>query len=106
MTTVDALLTGYDQHMRTVEPKRPAADLTARLRAVGFVPGETDTVVVELTAELATVPVLPGGAALRWVTADDDMHRIAAMQSAARPISHCWSPGLLGWPGCPAVLTG
>ncbi len=57
------------------------ADLPARLRAAGFVPGEERTVLVGLTAELATAPILPGGAALRWVTADDDMHRIAALQS-------------------------
>jgi ribosomal protein S18 acetylase RimI-like enzyme len=58
------------------------ADLTARLRAAGFVPGEERTVLIGLTAELATVPVLPGGVVLRQVTADDDMHRIAALQSA------------------------
>jgi GNAT superfamily N-acetyltransferase len=58
------------------------ADLTARLRAAGSVPGEERTVLIGLTAELATTPVLPGGAVLRWVTADDDMHRIAALQSA------------------------
>ena len=58
------------------------ADLTARLRAAGFVPGEERTVLIGLTAELATAPVLPGGVALRWVTADGDMHRIAALQSA------------------------
>ena len=55
---------------------------TARLRAAGFVPGEERTVLIGHTAELATAPVLPGGAVLRWVTADDDMHRIAALQSA------------------------
>src|SRR5262249_42020553 len=35
------------------------ADLTARLRAAGFVPGETDTVLIGLTAELATAPCCP-----------------------------------------------
>lgn len=58
------------------------ADLTARLRAAGFVPQEERTVLIGLTAELATAPVLPGGVVLRWVTADDDMRRIAALQSA------------------------
>jgi GNAT superfamily N-acetyltransferase len=58
------------------------ADLTARLRAAGFVPGEEQTVLVGLAAELATAPVLPGGVVLRWVSADDDMRRIAAMQCA------------------------
>ena len=57
-------------------------DLTARLRAAGFVPQEERTVLIGLTAELATAPVLPGGVVLRWVTADDDIHRIAALQSA------------------------
>src|SRR5215472_19066835 len=56
------------------------ADLTARLRAAGFVPGETDTVLIGLTAKLATAPILPGGVALRWGTADADMRRIAALQ--------------------------
>ena len=68
------------------------ADLTARLRAAGFVPGQERTVLVGLTAELATAPVLPGGVALRWVTADDDMHRIAALQCAV------WGPDW-GWLG-------
>ena len=58
------------------------ADLTARLRAAGFVPGEEQTVLIGLAAELATAPFLPGGVVLRWVTADDDMRRIAAMQCA------------------------
>jgi len=58
------------------------ADLPARLRAAGFVPGDTDTVLIGLTAELATGPALPHGVVLRWVTADADMRRIAAMQSA------------------------
>jgi GNAT superfamily N-acetyltransferase len=58
------------------------ADLTARLRAAGFVPQEELTVLIGLAAELATAPVPPGGVVLRWVTADGDMHRIAALQSA------------------------
>jgi GNAT superfamily N-acetyltransferase len=58
------------------------AELTARLRAAGFVPGEEQAVLIGLTAKLATAPVLPGGVVLRWVTADDDMRRIAAMQCA------------------------
>ena len=57
------------------------ADLPARLRAAGFVPEDTETVVVALTAEIAVEPVLPRGVALRQVTADADMRRIAAMES-------------------------
>ena len=58
------------------------ADLTARLSAAGFVPEYERTVMIGLTAELATTPVLPRGVILRWVTADADMRRIAAMLSA------------------------
>ena len=58
------------------------ADLTARLRAAGFAAGEERTVLIGLTPELAVAPVVPGGVALRWVTADGDMDRIAALQSA------------------------
>ncbi len=57
-------------------------DLTARLRAAGFVPEEQQTVLIGLTAELATSPALPDDVVLRWVTADADMRRIAAMESA------------------------
>ena len=58
------------------------ADLPTRLRAAGFAAGEERTVLIGLAAELATAPVVPGGVVLRWVTADDDMRRIAALQSA------------------------
>jgi GNAT superfamily N-acetyltransferase len=58
------------------------ADLIARLRAAGFAPGEQETVLVGLTAELAADPAPPDGVVLRWVTADADMRRIAAMESA------------------------
>ncbi len=68
------------------------ADLTARLRAAGFVPGDEQTVLIGLAAEVAAAPVLPGGVALRWVTADGDMHRIAALASAV------WG-GDWGWLG-------
>jgi hypothetical protein len=57
-----------------------------RLRAAGFVPGQERTVLIGLAAELATAPVVPGGFALRWVTADGAMHRNAALQSAV------WGP--------------
>lgn len=59
------------------------ADLTDRLRAEGFVPEDELTVFIGLTKEIATPPVLPDGVALRRVTADADMHRIAAMESTA-----------------------
>ena len=58
------------------------ADLTARLRAAGFAPGEQETVLIGLTAELAADPVPPDGVDLRWVTADDDLRQIGALESA------------------------
>ncbi|MEU6554590.1 GNAT family N-acetyltransferase [Streptomyces sp. NPDC046915] len=59
------------------------ADLTDRLRAAGFVPEEQETVLVAPVAELAVrQPVLPDGVTLRRVTAEADMHRIAALQTA------------------------
>ncbi|MDN3356657.1 hypothetical protein [Actinomadura sp. DC4] len=60
---------------------RPA-DLTGRLRAADFVPGEQETVMIGLAGELAGDPVLPDGVRLRRVTAEAHMHRIAAMESA------------------------
>ena len=57
------------------------ADLPARLRAAGFAPEDTETVVVALTADIAAEPVLPSGVVLRQVTADADMYRIAALES-------------------------
>ncbi|OIJ86042.1 GNAT family N-acetyltransferase [Streptomyces colonosanans] len=59
------------------------ADLPDRLRAAGFVPEDQETVLVGRADEMAArQPVLPEGVTLRRVTADADMHRIAAMESA------------------------
>jgi GNAT superfamily N-acetyltransferase len=66
------------------------ADLTVRLRAAGFTPGEELTVLIGLTGELAIAPVLPCGVVLRWVTADADMRRIAAMQSVVWGADFTW----------------
>ncbi|MBN3928832.1 GNAT family N-acetyltransferase [Streptomyces verrucosisporus] len=68
------------------------ADLTDRLRAAGFVPEERETVVIGLARETAGHPDLPDGVAVRRVTADADMRRIAAMESAV------WGEDL-GWLG-------
>jgi GNAT superfamily N-acetyltransferase len=57
------------------------ADLTDRLRAAGFVPEQRETVLIGIAAQMATEPVLPDGVALRQVTADADVRRIAAMES-------------------------
>ncbi|MGH3379211.1 MAG: GNAT family N-acetyltransferase [Actinoallomurus sp.] len=56
-------------------------DLADRLRAVGFVAEEQETVMIGLAREMAKEPALPTGVRLRQVTADADMHRIAAMES-------------------------
>ncbi|MDN3026718.1 GNAT family N-acetyltransferase [Streptomyces sp. S.PB5] len=59
------------------------ADLTVRLRAAGFVPEEQETVMIGRAADMAVrEPVLPDGVTLRRTTADADMRRIAAMESA------------------------
>jgi len=62
---------GYD------EPQ----DLPGRLRSAGFVPETEETVLIGLTSEMATEPVLPDRVVLRQVTERADMDRIAAMQS-------------------------
>lgn len=66
------------------------AGLPARLRAAGFVPGQADQVLIGLAADLATGPALPHGVMLRWVSADADMRRIAAMQSAVWGQDFSW----------------
>ena len=59
------------------------ADLTDRLRAAGFLPEDRETVLVGRAEEMAARrPVLPEGVTLRRVTADADLRRIAAMESA------------------------
>ena len=67
------------------------ADLTARLRAAGFVPEETETVLVAPATAIAAEPVLPVGVVLRQVTADADMRRIAAMESAVWHADRGWT---------------
>lgn len=57
------------------------ADLTTRLRAAGFTPEDTETVVIGRTEQMAAEPVLAAGIELREVTADEDMRAIAAMES-------------------------
>jgi GNAT superfamily N-acetyltransferase len=67
------------------------ADLTARLRAAGFVPEATETVVIAPTTAIAAEPVLPGGVVLRQVTADADMHRIGALESEVWQTDRDWA---------------
>jgi GNAT superfamily N-acetyltransferase len=56
-------------------------DLVARLRAAGFIAEDLETVLIGRTEQMATPPLLRG-VALRRVTADADMRRIAYMESA------------------------
>ncbi|MEV6791720.1 GNAT family N-acetyltransferase [Streptomyces sp. NPDC051320] len=66
------------------------ADLTDRLLAAGFVPEEQETVLIGLAEEMSAPVNPPGGVAIRQVTADADMHRIAAMESAVWGQDRSW----------------
>jgi GNAT superfamily N-acetyltransferase len=59
------------------------ADLTGRLAAAGFVPGEPETVVIGLASQMATDPVLPEGVVLSQVTEPAGIDRIAEMEAKA-----------------------
>jgi GNAT superfamily N-acetyltransferase len=65
-------------------------DITDRLRAAGFVPEPTETVLVGPTADTAAEPVLPDGVVLRRVTQDADLRRIAAMESTVWGADWSW----------------
>ncbi|MEV7990578.1 GNAT family N-acetyltransferase [Streptomyces sp. NPDC086077] len=56
-------------------------ELPAYLQAAGFASEEAKTVLIGHTAEIAAETALPNGVTLRRVTADADMHRIAAMEA-------------------------
>jgi GNAT superfamily N-acetyltransferase len=56
------------------------ADLPERLRAFGFVPEDTETVVIATVEAVAGEPRLPEGVSLREVTARADFDRLAAME--------------------------
>ncbi|BBC33034.1 hypothetical protein SGFS_043280 [Streptomyces graminofaciens] len=58
-------------------------ELTGRLLAAGFVAEEPETVVVGIVEDLTVrQSVLPDGVTVRQVTAETDMRRIAALESA------------------------
>jgi len=58
-------------------------DLSQRLRAAGFVPEETETIMIAPTADIAAGEVrLPAGVSLREVTSRIDFERIAALERA------------------------
>ena len=58
------------------------ADLPDRLRAAGFVPEDTETVVIAKVADIAAEPRPPDGVTLREVATRADFERIAALQTA------------------------
>lgn len=57
-------------------------DLSQRLHAAGFVPEETETIVIAPAAEIAGELRLPEGVSLREVTNRADLLRIAALEEA------------------------
>jgi hypothetical protein len=57
-------------------------DLSGRLREAGFVPEETETVVIASAAEIAGKVRLPRGVSLREVTSRADFERIAGLERA------------------------
>jgi GNAT superfamily N-acetyltransferase len=64
---------------------RPA-DLPQRLLAAGFVPEDTETIVISPVAAIAANVRLPEGVSLREVTCRADFERIAALEQAV------WGP--------------
>jgi GNAT superfamily N-acetyltransferase len=71
------------------------ADLPERLRAAGFVPEETETVVIAQLADIGGEPRLPDGVALREVTTRADFERIAALERAVWGEENDWLPDML-----------
>src|SRR5215472_12873552 len=57
-------------------------DLPLRLRAAGFVPEETETVVIAPVAQIARDVQLPDAVSLREVTSRSDLERIARLEQA------------------------
>jgi len=66
------------------------ADLPARLRAAGFEPEETETVVIARAVDLPLDPMLPDGVAIREAIERDDMARIAGLEEAVWDEDHGW----------------
>ena len=57
-------------------------DLPQRLRAAGFVPEDTETIVIAPVADIAGEARLPDGVSLRQVTSRADFERIATLEQA------------------------
>jgi GNAT superfamily N-acetyltransferase len=65
-------------------------DLVAHLDAAGFVPEDTETIVIARVEDIAAEPQLPDGVVLREVTERADFERIAAMEEAVWGDDHGW----------------
>jgi GNAT superfamily N-acetyltransferase len=65
-------------------------DLAGRLHAAGFVPEETETVVIAPVAAVAGEPALPDGVQVREVSNRVDFDRIAAMEEAIWGDDRTW----------------
>ncbi|WP_432548413.1 GNAT family N-acetyltransferase, partial [Kineococcus sp. SYSU DK004] len=66
------------------------SDLPQRLSAAGFVPEDTETVLIGVSEQMATDPVLPPGVSLRQVSGRADFERIAAMESQVWNADWSW----------------
>jgi len=65
-------------------------DLSERLMAAGFAPGEPAAVLIGVAAEVAAEPVLPGGVALRQVSEAEDLRRFADHQTEVTGTDCSW----------------
>jgi GNAT superfamily N-acetyltransferase len=72
------------------------ADLGDRLRAVGFIAQETETVVIGEVARIAAEPALPAGVTLSAVVSGRDLRRIAMTKSEAFDEDWSWLTDDLG----------
>jgi GNAT superfamily N-acetyltransferase len=70
-------------------------DLPERLLAAGFVPEDTETIVIAPVADIAGEPQLPEGVALREVTERRDLERIAKLEKAVWDEENDWLPDML-----------
>jgi GNAT superfamily N-acetyltransferase len=68
---------------------RPA-DLPDRLRAAGFVPEETETVMIGRVDDVAAEPSLPDGVVIREVRERGDFARIAQLEESVWRQEHSW----------------